>query len=282
MTSGPAIPTPPHPAPPAGSCDCHFHIFGPAADYPYRPGRDYSPPDALLGDYQSVLDRLGLDRCVLVQPSVYGTDNCRTLDALAALGPRARAVVAVDAGVSESDLERMHAAGARGVRFFLALHGATPIADLETVAAKIAPLGWHVQLLVDGTRLPDIAARLHGLPVPVVIDHMGYMPATVPADHPGRHALLTLLAEDRFWVKLSGAYRVSAVPFPHADAAPFARALMDAAPDRVVWGTDWPHPTFDGPPPDAGALLGLLADWTADPGQLRRTLCANPAALYGF
>lgn len=281
---------PPHPAPapperftpPAGSCDCHAHVFGPVERYPYAESRSYTPPDALPERYARLLETLGLARGVLVQPSVYGTDNRNVLDALAADPQRYRGVVVVGPELPEAELRRMHALGVRGVRFNVLSGGGLALDGLERMAARLAPLGWHLQLFVDLPALAELESRLAVLPVPVVVDHMGFVQAGMPLDDPGFLALLRLV-EGGAWVKLSGAYRLTTQPLPYADVAPYARALVAANPERMIWGSDWPHPHYTAHPmPEDGALLDALADWTPDEPVRNAILAANPARLYDF
>lgn len=266
---------------PALSCDCHFHIFGPYDSFPLDAGRHYEPAEALIPDYLRVAETLGLERFVIVQPSVYGTDNACTLDAAERLGlDRARVVAVVDGSAGEAELRAMHARGVRGVRFNAVSGNGTPLDQLETLARRVAPLGWHVQVFAEGHQLPDLAPRLAALPVEVVVDHMGGVRAAEGVSAAGFQALLRLLGTGRAWVKIAG-YRISAGP-PFADVAPFARALLDAAPERCVWGTDWPHPSLAHWMPDDGQLLDLLREWAPREADRRRVLVENPARLYGF
>ncbi len=268
---------------PPGSCDCHYHVFGPAERYPYSPARGYTPPDCLLEDFLRMHAVLGLERSVIVQPSVYGTDNRCSIEAVERLGPdRARGVAVIDDRTSDAELDRMQRAGFRGARFNLVSKGALPIDLLEPTAKRLAERGWHVQLFVNGDVLAEMAARLQALPTEVVIDHMGHVDGHRGVDQPGFRALLGLLDSGRAWVKLSGAYRVDHGPAPWPLAAPIARALIAANPERCVWGTDWPHPDLHGPMPDDGDLLDALYDWVPDDTTLRRILVDNPARLYGF
>jgi predicted TIM-barrel fold metal-dependent hydrolase len=268
---------------PPGATDCHCHVFGPYDRYPLSPGRSYTPPEASVAQYLEVLGTIGLSRTVIVQPSVYGTDNAVTLDAVDAIGPhRARAVVVVDEGSGAAELAAMAARGARGVRFNAVSGNGAPLEQLEWLAERIAPLGWHVQLYTHASVLPELEPVLRRLPVPVVVDHMGGVKAAAGGvEHPGFRSLLRLL-ENGAWVKLSG-YRASAGP-PYADVAPMARALLQAAPERCVWGTDWPHPSLHDPAevPDDGELLDALGRWVPDEAARRAVLVDNPARLYGF
>lgn len=267
---------------PEGGCDCHFHIFGPFDRYPLSPDRRYTPQrTADVPEYRRVAEALGLTRGVVVQPSIYGTDNACTLDAVAALGAgRHRAVVVVDEDVDAGALREMHARGARGVRLNAVKGRGLPPDRLDALARRLAPLGWHIQLYAHGEELPDLAPRLAALPVPVVMDHMGGVRAAKGVTHPEFQALLRLMETGRAWVKLSG-YRSSAGP-PYDDMQPMAESLLATAPERCVWGTDWPHPSLASDMPDDGALFDLLGAWVPDPAARRRVLVENPARLYGF
>ncbi len=271
---------PPAEALPKLACDCHFHIFGPYDRYPLSPGRSYSPPEASVAQYLALAGTVGIERMVVVQPSIYGTDNASTLDAVAAFGrERAVAVAVIDDGFDEAALRRLDAAGVRGVRFNLVSGNGTPLAQLEAVSRRIAPLGWHLQLYAAGEQLEALAPSLPGLPVPVVLDHMGGVRASLGTAHPQFRALLRLLESERIWIKVCS-YRISDTP-PWEDAADNVRAAVAAAPDRCVWGTDWPHARIN-PMPDAGALLDQLFRWMPDAATRRKLLADNPARLYGF
>jgi len=269
---------------PAGATDCHAHVFGPAAEYEWSPKRGYTPPDCSLADYRRMLATIGCERAVLVQPSVYGTDNTAHLDALAEAGPAFRMVAVVDPDLPQRDLEHIAVAGVRGVRFNVVSKGGLALDGLERMARRIAPLGWHIQLFVDADTIARIEGKLASLPVPVVIDHMGHVTTDLGLEHPGFQALLRLLRGGNAWVKLSGAYRTSRQPTaPFSDVVPYARALIEAGPERCVWGSDWPHPMVnDRPMPNDGDLADLAADWAPDEDTRRRILVDNPARLYGF
>jgi len=274
---------------PAGATDCHAHVFGPAERYPYDGGRSYTPPDASLEAYRHMLDTLGVQRAVLVQPSVYGEDNRAHLDALAEAGPDFRMVAVVGPGVADAELEAMHAAGVRGVRLNVVNRmGIGPdtldLDNLDRLAQRLKALGWHIQVFADPEVLAASEARLARLPIPLVIDHMGHLPGDAGLAHPGGQALLRLVRGGNTWVKLSGAYRVSTFPTPpFADVVPIAQGLIEANPDRMVWGTDWPHPIVnDRPMPNDGDLADLLADWASDENLRQRILVDNPARLYDF
>jgi predicted TIM-barrel fold metal-dependent hydrolase len=267
---------------PPGSCDCHAHIFGPADRYPFTPNRSYTPPEAPVEAYRHMLAALGFERGVIVQPSVYGTDNRCTRDAVVASGGKWRGVAVVEPDVSDLVLADFHSVGFRGVRINLLFKGGLQMDALERLANAIHPLRWHVQLLLDCRDLPQIADRLRRLPVDFVVDHMGHMPVSAGITHPGFQTLLRLLGEGKCWVKLSGAYRVSTAPYPYQDAVPFARALVRAAPERLVFGTDWPHPSISVPMPQDAGLLDLLELWAPEQKVRSRILVDNPAQLYDF
>jgi predicted TIM-barrel fold metal-dependent hydrolase len=270
--------------PPANSTDCHCHIFGPYDRYPLSPGRSYTPPEALIAQYLAMLDAIGVHRTVIVQPSIYGTENAVTLDAVEAIGPdRARAVVVVDASCDAAALRAMAARGACGVRFNAVSGNGTPLDQLERLVDRIAPLGWHLQLYAHAAELLALEPVLARLSVPVVIDHMGgVQTAQGGVENPGFKALLRLL-EAGAWAKLCG-YRSSSAGHPYADVAPMAQAMIAAAPGRCVWGTDWPHPSLRSPEevPDDGHLMSLLGQWAPEPVQRQAILVDNPARLYGF
>jgi D-galactarolactone isomerase len=260
-----------------------MHVYGPPGRYPVAPGNPSPVPFAAdLAAWRAVRARLGLTRTVVVQPAAYGLDNACTLDAVAALGD-ARAVVAVTPQTPEAELAALHAAGARGARAFM-LKGAVLGWDaLPALAARIAPLGWHIQLQFDGGEMEARAPLIRALPCAVVIDHLGRFHDPVPPGAPAARALLSLLGTGRVWVKASSPYGVSrAGPPGYADVAAIARAVIAAAPDRVVWGSNWPHPNAPDPKPDEAALLDLLADWAPDEPTRRAILVDNPARLYGF
>lgn len=266
---------------PAGAWDCHAHIFGDPARYPYKPGRRYTPAPAGLDEYKRMLAALGIEHAVIVQPTIY-LDNRITLDALAQSGGTWRGIVQPDAQASDRDLERMHALGVRGMRFH---PGRNPdvLARLASLCARIAPLGWHAQFHLDARQLPELAPVLEKLPVDLVIDHIGHMEPAAQArlDDPGFLLLQRWLRDERAWVKLSAPNRFGDPLPPYPLVAPFARALAQANPDRVVWATDWPHSSFDGHMPNDAELLDVLADWVPDPAQRHRVLVDNPARLYG-
>jgi predicted TIM-barrel fold metal-dependent hydrolase len=290
-------PSPPGFTVPEGACDCHMHIFGPSSSYPLAPRRSYTPPPALIEDYRPMAVALGLVRAVVVQPSAYGTDNRCTLDAVDALGEQARAVLVLRGQETEDELVRMHARGARGSRLNLVSTDALSLEEirhaLEGTARRIAPLGWHLQFYAKGTMIEALGPIVRDLPVDVVFDHMGHPDAALGLDQPGFRALLDLLGRGRCWVKLSGLYRLSAEHPSYDEIAPFVRALVSANPERLLWGSDWPHtgnhpqstlkeaPFVDHRPIDNGLHLYRFVAFAGETA-MRRILVDNPATLYGF
>jgi predicted TIM-barrel fold metal-dependent hydrolase len=283
---------------PAGACDTHVHVFGPAEAFPYAPERRYTPGDASVADLLRLQALLDLDRVVLVQPSPYGTDNRRLLAALGQLGPRARAVAVIDPAAPEEELTAMHALGVRGARLNLESAGqhdpAVALASLRQLAARAAPLGWHLQTYTSLAVIAVLHDAILDLPVPLVIDHFGRASAAQGIGQAGFAALLSLVGSGRVHVKLSAPSRISALS-DQTDTTGIARALIAANPDRMLWGSDWPHtsirrdparaPTAVEPfqPEDDGRALGRLHGWVdGDPDLLHRILVRNPARLYGF
>ena len=275
---------PRHPTP-AGACDTHAHVFGPAARYPYPPERSYTPPDCPLDDYLAMRDVLGLTRAVIVQASIQGTDNAATLDAIKRGGDGFRGVAVVAPDIGEAELRGLHDGGMRGARMTTLVRGGVGPEHVEALAGRIGDLGWLIEVhLTEASELIDLAPRFRALPVPCLIDHFGRVRGAEGPDHPGFEALLGLLREtDNCWVKLASWYRLSdSGPPGHADMRPLAEALIEARPDRLVWGSNWPHPAHDGDMPNDGDLLDQLADWVPDDTIRRRILVDNPARLFGF
>lgn len=284
---------------PAGACDCHVHVFPDPAKFPFWSGRAYTPPVATADDLLALQQALQLDRVVIVTPSVYGTDNSATLDGLRQLGAqRGRAVAVIGASTTAAELDTMHAAGVRGIRVNLETGGVTdPTAAarlLDAAVAQIRSRPWHMQVYA---RLPVIAAlkdRLGALPMPVVFDHFAGAQASQGLEQSGFDAVLDLVRSGKAYVKVSGAYRASSEAPDYPKVAPLARALIGANPERIVWGTDWPHPdsvttpgrqATDIAPPmvvDDGRVLNLLAEWAPDSATRHKILVDNPARLYGF
>ena len=270
---------------PRHACDTHAHICGPIAKYAYSDRRVYTPPDALLPAYRHMLATLGVERMVLVQPSVYGTDNTVMLEAMREIGGAARGVAVVENDVGDAEIERLHAAGVRGIRVNVVDvpdgKGQFDFAPLVGLAKRIKRYGWHVEFLMHADEFPGLDRTFADFPVDIVLGHLGYMKTSKGLQDPGFQALLRHMKAGKAWVKLTGPYRISTGALPHADTNAFARALLDAAPDRVIWGTDWPHVMVKGAMPNDGDLAELLTDWV--PEALRqRVLVENPAKLYGF
>ena len=281
-------PRPPSFAVPPGACDCHAHICGPQDRYGYIPERIYTPPDALLPAYDALLSALGVTRAVLVQPSFHGTDNRAMLAAMRASSRPMRGVAVLADDVGERELAILHEAGVRGARLNIVDvktgKGELPLASIRRLAERIAPFGWHIEFLMHVDECPDLDRMLAGLPVEVVFGHLGYVRADKGVTAPGFQALLRLLRDGKAWVKLTGPYRISLGGLPHADTNAFADALVAAAPDRLVWGSDWPHvkAAWDIPMPNDGDLMDLLAIWVPDPAVRHKVMVDNPERLYGF
>jgi 2-pyrone-4,6-dicarboxylate lactonase len=271
---------------PPGACDAHCHVFGPGARFPYAAGRRYTPPDAPKERLRALHEHLGLARAVLVQASCHGTDNRAMLDAIAWArrfepGGAWRGVAMVGKDVTDRELESLAEGGVRGVRFNFVAHlgGAPDLEAFDRVTGRIGALGWHVVLHLDAEDILEHRARIERLRVPFVIDHMGRVRAEHGLEQQPFRLLLELMRNDLAWVKVSGPERISSSGKPFHDAVPFARALIDAAPDRVLWGTDFPHPNVRAMPND-GELVDLLARICPDEAARRKLLVDNPARLY--
>jgi predicted TIM-barrel fold metal-dependent hydrolase len=272
---------------PPGACDTHAHIMGPKARYAYSPARVYTPPDCLLPDYQRMLATLGVERAVLVQPSVYGTDNTVMLEAMKAAGNRFRGVAVVAEDIPDTELTRLDAAGVRGVRVNIVdvkdrKPGTLPMDSLTQLARRVAPLGWHMEFLMHADEFPGLDRAFADLSVAIVLGHLGYLNIGTQRDDPGFQSLLRLVKSGKAWVKLTGPYRITRAPLPYPDTVPFAKALLDANPERILWGTDWPHVMLKGAMPNDGELADVLADWIPDARMREQVLVRNPAKLYGF
>jgi predicted TIM-barrel fold metal-dependent hydrolase len=268
---------------PAGATDCHAHVFGPQSRYPFAPDASYIPPDALPADYAKMLRTIGCERAVLVQPSVYGTDNRAMLDALRSGIFPFRGVAVVGENIRDRELDDMHAAGVRGIRVNLASEtkGLT-LTDARRFAPRLRARGWHIQFHLDLAKLPEAELELAALDIDIVIDHFGRANAERGTAAPPFQALSRLLARDHCWAKLMGPYFVSRLPPAYPDVAPLARAMVQIAPQRIVWGTDWPHTGARDAMPNDGDLADLLARWVPDEAQRKGVLVDNPARLYGF
>jgi 2-pyrone-4,6-dicarboxylate lactonase len=284
-----AQPRGPATALPPGACDCHAHICGPASAFPYAAERIYTPPDATIESYRHLLAVLGVERAVLIQPSVYGTDNRAMLAALRAAGPGFCGVAVVEPTIAAHEVETLHRAGIRGVRLNLVDRregrNAVPLELVRALAERIAPFGWHIEFLVNLDEAPGFAGAVADLRVPIVLGHLGYPRAGARdwVKSPAFAGLLALLAGGRCWVKLTGPYRISgAADLPYEDVDAAAAELARSAPGRLIWGSDWPHVMMEKPMPNDGALCDLLARWIPDAATRTRILVDNPMELYGF
>jgi predicted TIM-barrel fold metal-dependent hydrolase len=268
-------------AAPANACDCHMHIYD--ERFPVAAPSARLQSNASVTHYRALQKRIGTVRTVVVTPAVYRTDNRVTLDAIAQLGA-ARGVAVVHPDITDSELKMLAEGGIRGIRFtvFDPATAATSIDMIEPLSRRVDELGWHVQIHMRADQIVEHGDILRRLPSDIVIDHMGRLPQPAGIDHPAYRIVRELLDKGRTWVKLSGAYMETAVgPPTYADKTRIARAYVAAAPERVVWGSDWPHPTEKDKPNDA-ALFDLLADWAPDEATRRRILVENPQTLYGF
>jgi 2-pyrone-4,6-dicarboxylate lactonase len=267
---------------PAGAADCHFHVFGPKAKFPFDPKAPYTPADA---PKDVLIDRhmfLGIERGVVVQSAAHGFDNSASADLLAERKGSYVGVALVPANADMSELKKLHEQGFRGVRFNFVQHlgGGPALADVLKLSTKLSALGWHLQLHVEPSMIVKMSNELKFSPVPVVIDHMGRIDASRGLDQPGFTHLLKLMEDKRFWVKVSGLERASRQGSPYADAVPFARKLVGEFGDRVVWGSDWPHPNLEAIPDD-GTLVDLIGEF-ANEAQRQALLVDNPLKLYKF
>jgi predicted TIM-barrel fold metal-dependent hydrolase len=282
---------------PPHACDCHTHIFGDPARFPMWEGRGYTPEIALPDEMTALHRALHMERVVIVTPSIYGTDNSATLEGMRIRGKNARGVAVIGERTPERELDSMHRAGVRGVRLNLTNAGINDPAAarqrLQSAAARVGRLGWHVQVLTTPAVIAALQGAVMDLPAPVVFDHFGGAVGAGGVDQQGFGALLEMVRSGKAYVKISAAYRVSARP-DYSDAAPLAKALIAANPDRVIWGSDWPHPDsvpVPGRKPtdlapllqvDDGKVLNLLPSWTGDQTVRHKILVDNPARLYGF
>jgi len=272
---------------PKGSVDTHVHIFEPG--YKLSQDRGYNPPDSTLADLERLHSTLGVDRVVFTQPSVYGVDNSAILNGVAALNTRtpnrARAVVAITADVVDQELAALDASGARGVRLNTDNKGGMPV-EMEAIpelAARIASFGWHIEFLFPGKDIIELMPVFKSIKVPMSIGHFAYQPAVAGVQAPGFQALLELMRLGNTWMKISGANRVSATDLPpYDDVKPMAEALIEAAPDRIMWGTDWPHPNKYVVNPNDGDLVDAFGDWVSDESMRRKIMVDTPAAFYRF
>jgi predicted TIM-barrel fold metal-dependent hydrolase len=272
--------------PPPLACDAHCHIFGPGDRYPYAADRSYTPPDAPLARFKELQATLGLERAVLVNASCHGSDNTVIVDAIAQSGGKYRGVANSDDSFTASDFQRLHDAGFRGVRFNFVAHlgGVPDLGEFERTIERIRPLGWHLDLHFDARDLPQYDAMLRQLPVPFIIDHMGRVPTQAGLQQEPFRVLIELQRRNpQCWVKISGAERIAAAEGPpFHSAVPFAQALVAAAPERILWGTDWPHPNIARHMPNDGDLVDLIPLMMPDAATRKLVLVDNPHRLYQF
>ena len=278
--------------PPPNSCDTHFHVFGPPEIFPFVSTHEYTPPAAPLEHYLKMLAVIGIERAIVVQPSVHGLDNSATLDAIEKSEGRFRGVGRIDDNTTKSELKRLHDSGVRGMRFNLLdrPRGNVKLDVFDRCVEHIVEFGWSVDLHIDMKNLLEQEKRIRALPVPVVIDHMARVKPGEGVNQRGFQLLLDLMKQKHVWVKVSGADKICATPvhsyfgLPFIEVIPFARAVIAAAPDRVIWGTDWPHSNnfSPGKTPNDGDLLDLLAEFAPDEKLRKQILVDNPATLYGF
>ncbi len=269
--------------PPPGACDSHVHVFGPFDRFPLDPARTFTPPEVPFERLRSLHDFLGIERSILVQSACHGSDNSVTIDAIARSGGRYRGVAIVGPELTDAELTRLHDGGMRGVRFhFIAHLGHGPDMDFFwRTLDRIEPMGWHAQLHFDAGSIPQLVPVFERIRIPFVIDHMGRVSAKEGIEQPAFKTLTSLLATNPLaWVKVSGSDRLSTQGLPFRDAIPFSRALYAAAPERTVWGTDFPHPNLHGDIPNDGGLVDLLAQAFPDPADRQRILVDNPTRLY--
>ena len=269
---------------PAGACDAHVHIFGPRKRFPFAEERRYTPSDAPKELLFKLHERLGIQHCVIVQPACHGADNSVTIDAIAATGGSYKGVALVPVTISDAELKRLDAAGLCGARFHYMTHLAKgpQIDEVISFSNRLANIGWHLQIHMEAELIADLTPALKRSPVPVVIDHMGRIDASLGLEQPAFRALLALLADKNVWVKVSGADRITRQDPPYSDTVPFARKLVAEFSDRCVWGTDWPHPNHLGPIPDDGMLVDILAEIAPSEIARQTLLVDNPKRFYNF
>lgn len=267
---------------PAGATDAHFHLFGERSDALLVAERDYTPPPASASAARALFDAHGVSRLVLIQPSVHGRDNSDQLEEAARIGLPFRAIVVVPPDAPDAEMARLHERGARGVRYTLAHPGGLDPVGLERAADRARDHGWHLQFLVKSAQLEDLAPRLARLRCPVVVDHFGFVDPQAGLDQPAFRALLDLVRGGNAYAKVSGAYRISKRGPAYDDLAPFARALVEAGPDRVLWGSDWPHVGLKAGMPNTTDLVDALGRWLPDAAERERVLVDNPAILFDW
>ena len=267
---------------PAGATDCHMHLFGTVSKFPCVEDRDYTPAEANAASARALYDKLGIKRFVAIQPSVYGLDNRCQLEFAAAVGLPFRAIVVLPPEVSDQEMTRLHDQGVRGLRYILAHPGGLDVSNLERSADRARAFGWHLEFLLKPEQLIELAPRLMKLSCPVSCDHLAFIKPDLGTAQPAFEALKHLLGSGHGWAKFSGAYRISGKAEHYDAVLPFAREIAQNYPDRIVWGSDWPHVGQMQTMPATTPLLNLLESWVPDEAQRRRVLVDNATALYGF
>ena len=269
---------------PPGACDTHAHLFGPEALYPYSAERSYTPEECTAEDYDDLLEIIRVERAVIVQGGANGRDNRVTLAGIARHRERFRGVAVILAGQAEQTYASLHAQGIRGTRMSTVVAGGAGFSQLERLADETKALGWHVVLHFHAaSELLDVVPILERIENPFVLDHMARVTAAEGISSAPFQAILRLLSTGRCYVKLASLYRLSAEPYPHRDMLPMIHTVIREAPERVLWGSNWPHPIlFTGLMPNDGDLVDLIPLWAPDPADRHRLLVANPATLYGF
>jgi len=277
-------PSTPKIKPPPKACDTQFHVFGPAAMFRFRDDRKYDPPDATVEDAMRMHELIGIARGVIVHPSIHGLDMRPTLYALEKARGRYRGVAVINDTIAEAELERMHVAGIRGIRFnFVRFLGGPPdMKVFERALDKVAPLGWHLVVHVDGNDLMEHAAMLRKLSMPLIIDHMGHVDVTAGFDQKPFRLMLDMMKDGNTFVKIATGDRESKTGYPWDDVVPYGARVVETAPERVIWGTDWPHPQYKGPMPDEGKQFELFCRMAPDEKAREQILVKNPETLYGF
>ncbi|MCL2782358.1 MAG: amidohydrolase family protein [Propionibacteriaceae bacterium] len=286
-----ANPTKPQFVLPAGAVDAHCHVFGPGDEFPFAPERKYTPCDASKQQLFALRDFLGFDKNVIVQATCHGADNSAMVDAVRAADGRAKGIATVRPDFTDAQLAELNDAGVKGVRFNFVkrLVDAAPKDDLLAIAKRIAKFDWHIVIYFEASDLDDMAGFIHQLPTIVVVDHMGRPDVSQPVDGPGFAKFIKLMDDnDHVWVKTTGAERLTVTGpnaldgerFPYRDVAPFARTLIERYPDRVLWGTDWPHPNLTDHMPDDGLLVDFIPHIAVTPELQKKLLVDNPMRLY--
>ncbi len=268
---------------PKGAVDAHCHVFGPGAEFPFAPERKYTPCDAGKDQLYALRDHLGFERNVVVQATCHGKDNRAMMDACRSAGGRARGIASVGADITEADIHDMHEAGVRGVRFNFVkrLVDATPKETFVAIADKIVPFGWHIVVYFEAPDLEELEPFLKQLPTTIVVDHMGRPDVSKDVDHPSFQHFIRLMEEnDNIWSKVTCPERLTMAGPPYDDVAPFCAEIVRRFPDRVLWGTDWPHPNMKSHMPDDGALVDFIPKIAPTPELQQKLLVDNPMRLY--